>query len=402
MQKTDKNKNKNIFDNIIREKLADYSLPLDIEVWNEIKARLDVRPKKTVLRFWISSAAAAVVVILGGLIFMYNDKTKEYETAEQLSGYEEKVTAKIPMEEIMPTVSPSYYSSQHIARVRKTTEEPVEKETIPESDVIEISEDLPLADLPPAENPVSRKDMIHKFPPDQCDTFVSVILSKKKASMAFYIGSGGALLAMNNEQPMVSKRSDAILENGSIGFAPPPSFAAPPEPEEENFSDITHYAPISFGLTVKKELNDRFALESGLVYAYLASKFENKNPEKDALLQLHYLGIPLNLHTKIIGNPHKWGVYLSAGAMVEKGLFSHYSLNEYFSNSIQSGSTDRKIDGWQWSLNIALGGEYKLIRNYSIYLEPKVNYYLKNNQPLSARTENPLIIGINAGVRYSW
>jgi predicted porin len=88
--------------------------------------------------------------------------------------------------------------------------------------------------------------------------------------------------------------------------------------------------------------------------------------------------------------------------MLEKGLLSHYSQNRYEGNVRINTVSDEKIDGLQWSLNTSFGVDYKLIKNYSIYLEPKVSYYLKNNQPMSARTENPLIIGFNAGIRYSW
>jgi hypothetical protein len=176
---------------------------------------------------------------------------------------------------------------------------------------------------------------------------------------------------------------------------------------EEAFSDIKHDPPLSFGITFKKELNKRFAIESGLVYTYLASHFENKNPDKEATLKLHYLGIPLNLHTKLLDNRRRnWGIYLSTGFMIEKGLWAHYSQNEYFfaeSNSVvENVSFTQSIEGWQWSLNGSLGIEYEVIKNYAVYFEPKISYYLKNNQPQSARTENPLIVGITTGVRYSF
>jgi hypothetical protein len=94
--------------------------------------------------------------------------------------------------------------------------------------------------------------------------------------------------------------------------------------------------------------------------------------------------------------------------MLEKGLRACYSQNESFSNlvgnnyAIEKISFNQKIEGYQWSLNTALGIEYKVIKEHSIYFEPKISYYLDNNQPESARTKKPLIVGINAGIRYSW
>jgi hypothetical protein len=53
-------------------------------------------------------------------------------------------------------------------------------------------------------------------------------------------------------------------------------------------------------------------------------------------------------------------------------------------------------------VNAALGGEYTLAKSAAIYFEPKISYYFDNNQPLSTRTENKLIIGFEGGLRYKF
>ena len=46
-----------------------------------------------------------------------------------------------------------------------------------------------------------------------------------------------------------------------------------------------------------------------------------RNPgsvDKNGTLQLHYLGVPLNVRVKAIKQPN-WNLYTTAGTMVEKG-----------------------------------------------------------------------------------
>jgi hypothetical protein len=411
MQKIDQSSDKNAFDAIIREKLAHYLPLLNNGVWEEIEKRLNEKPRKKILWPWISGAAAIAALVAG--IFSYNSKIIEHGTTEQLSGHETQVTEEIPDEKNLSAVLSSDHRHQRIAYLREAGRKIVETESVSEFDVIESQElaadsfivDSPVAEATAAGEPAPQKELSNRLPPFHSDTPVYVPPSKTKTSLAFHIGAGGAFMAMND------RPSSNFAFFSDTGAAEPLLNGQPPLQldvfKEEYFSEIEHYSPLSFGLTFMWELNSRFAFESGLVYTFMASRFENKYPDKSAALQLHYLGVPLNLHTNIIGNRrNKWELYLSTGLMPEKGLWAHYSQREYFSVEnifvVKNNAFTQKIDGWQWSLNAALGIEYKLTAKYGIYLEPRVSYYLKNSQPESARTRNPLIIGIDAGIRYNW
>ena len=92
-----------------------------------------------------------------------------------------------------------------------------------------------------------------------------------------------------------------------------------------DFTEARHLPPLSVGLTVVVPLNERFSVESGLVYTYLRSEFTKPGiTSYKASLELHYLGVPLNLRAKLWENP-TWNIYLSAGGTVEKGLRSIYN-----------------------------------------------------------------------------
>lgn len=342
-----------------------------------------------------------VALTLSSLLFLFNNNTVQYGTARKLPAHEERVTETLPEEKVLSSILPPSRKHKRLAPTSETGKETPETPFFPEPDVIEMPDTLSVADLPAPEHPVSKEELLYKFPPVQSDPSVFVVPSRKKTSLAFHVGSGGTLLAMNNPVPG-NEDYFSYMKSGTVFMdeAASPSTA---RTTAEDFSDIKHHPPLAFGISFKKELNRTFSIESGLVYTFLTSEFKNESPLREASLQLHYLGIPLNLHTQILGNQHnQWGVYFSAGAMLEKGLFSHYSQQGSFNNADVNTAFWDKIDGLQWSLNAALGVEYKVIKNYSIYFEPKIEYYLKNNQPMSARTENPFTFGLNLGIRYSW
>jgi len=166
-----------------------------------------------------------------------------------------------------------------------------------------------------------------------------------------------------------------------------------------DFTKKTYNDPLSFGLTVRKQLNKTLSLESGLVYTYLLSTFENSGVQRsEAKLHLHYIGIPVNLITELWENS-KWEVYLSTGFMAEKGIQSLYVQSQYFGAEVVTTTAKTNINGIQWSINGGVGVSYKIKKQLGIYFEPKFSRYFDNNQPVSARTDHPFVFGLSAGLR---
>lgn len=118
-------------------------------------------------------------------------------------------------------------------------------------------------------------------------------------------------------------------------------------------------------------------------------------------LDLHYLGVPVNLVVKLWDHP-KWNIYLSGGMMLEKGLRSKLHQDKIGTDQFETLVEKKGIDGIQWSLNASAGVSYRLLKDWSIYLEPRLSYYFDNDQPVSIRTENSVIVGIGAGFRFEF
>jgi len=166
-----------------------------------------------------------------------------------------------------------------------------------------------------------------------------------------------------------------------------------------DFSDRTYYSPLNVGMRVSRQINGKFGLETGLTYTYLLTGFKSMN--YDAELNLHYLGVPLNLVMKILGN-QKWSLYSSAGLTVEKGLRSVYIQNQYYSNQIITTTASTNINGIQWSVNLSGGVSYRIVKNFDIYFAPKLSYYFDNNQPISLRTDRKTCFEAEGGLRYNF
>ena len=170
----------------------------------------------------------------------------------------------------------------------------------------------------------------------------------------------------------------------------------------EEYGDIDCSLPLSFGVTVRKDLSRYIGVETGLVYTYLASRMTRGGKTSyNSRLNLHYLGVPVNLVVKLWSNP-KWNIYMSGGVMLEKGLRSKQTQEEFSLSGVETLVEKKGISGVQWSLNGSAGVSYRLHRDWSIYLEPRISYYFDNDQPVSIRTENSVIIGLGAGFRFEF
>ena len=407
---------KDIFSEAVRNKLIDYSLPVDNDSWEAIEKRLNPVSRKHTLRLWISAIAVAASIALLLLFLPTNKKTYPNETAERLSDHEKIIIPSVTEQETVqqaPTATAGFpkvfRKSQPIEQLAEnniTTEVTSKEEITKENSSVPAKEE---SNATVAENhPAPAVSRIDFGTEEQAPLLIK---RKKQQSIRFSFGSGGSLLAKNTASMSFETANSgqnmaydgAFLSNvnqGTVVLKNAQDFVS-----NGNYANVTHHLPLSFGVTIKKELNQTFAIESGVVYSFISTTFSKDFPLKSkADLQLHYIGIPLNLHTRLYKSyASQWEVYLSTGGMVEKGILSHFVKKDFYDDSSVTTTTlNEKIKGLQWSLSLSPGVDYKIHKNYSIYLEPKVSYYFDNDQPESARTEHPVVIGINAGVRYSW
>jgi hypothetical protein len=426
MQENINNNQEDFFSEIIRQKLENHQLPVDVDSWTEIEKRLHPeKRKKVVPLWWITIGSAAVLALL----FMLrpiselpsNTAKSEHHKIHQVEKTNTELAGVHTQKFAKKNNSTSVYNSKQQIKnynlldnkeldgIETTSDDSALKNITTKDSTYNnkaanvaisnkriLNEDI-------AQNTANSEDSIYNNLPttnlrntldeEQINKPIEKSKNRNNWSLAAVLGSGGGVSPIANNQMLTDKGNTGLVSAAT-------SYTSILTPND--FSNIVHYAPVSFGLEIRKKLNRVLGLESGLVYTYLMSTFENQGMQRsDAKLHLHYIGVPVNLVLQVWNNP-KWDLYFSTGGMMEKGLQSFYKQNQYSGNQTYTTEVSSKIDGLQWSVNTSIGTTYKLNRKLGIYFEPKISYYLQNNQPMSARTVHPFVIGMNAGLRFGF
>jgi hypothetical protein len=215
-------------------------------------------------------------------------------------------------------------------------------------------------------------------------------LNSKKWSVSISLGTG------NYQTPTVnSKNFDLVMAAPLLASSKSADYIRNEYRNEMSVPDnanVQHGLPLSAKFIVRKDLNTRWAIESGVSYTFLSTKY--KWSKSTANQQLHYLGIPLNVVCYVVSKP-RWNIYVSAGGMMEKGVYARINRSDNLATKV-------KMNGLQWSVDGAVGATYKLRKGWGVFFEPQFGYFFDNKQPESIRTEWPVSFGFGIGMRINF
>ena len=159
---------------------------------------------------------------------------------------------------------------------------------------------------------------------------------------------------------------------------------------------VHHHLPIRVGLSFRYSNGKQWYIQSGLTYSYLASDISYAIHTKQ---KLHYIGIPLQAGRQIWESNHFKG-YISIGGQAEK-LISGKATD--FSSEGDTSIRRIRDKRLLFSLLCSIGAEYALKKDFSLYFEPEIRYYFKNdNGLLTHYNEQPLNINLTIGFRFHW
>ena len=424
---------KNNFEESIRRKLENHTSPVDADAWTSIEKSLVKR--RIIRRLYITAAsvAAAGVMFLSTLNLLdsntdipqtqispvseiTNDSTKQ-------SGYKTPETQpKIDKPAETPRVAKHQHKGdrqtppdkKHSSNSTMTVES-VEPTYKPEDNTLTIRA-LQIQDID--NNPLQNKRlqiapsdisglktlgiregaMRTNTSPDNFAKNDKVVKNSDKLEMLNLKSASNWIVSMNfsagNYQNIGTKNSDMIPPSPILAHGNEKEYIRDTYKNELSIPDNAeslYGMPLSGKLSIRKNLNARWAVESGISYTYLSTKY--KWSQKETKQQLHYLGVPVNLVYSAISRP-AWSLYFSAGGSVEKGVYASIKRNDNINSPV-------KMKGLQYAANAAFGLTYKLYRNIGLFFEPQVGYYFNNNQPESIRTATPLSFGLGLGLRYN-
>ena len=417
---------------LFHRKLEHHQISVDNNGWNEIEQRLNKSKNKAVIWLWLSGAAAAVTAALLIINLPTANETTAVVASQQIIPEEtgianHEATLIAPVQEttnidvVMLAGATAKNNVQNPSKdnnvqEQNTTDNQGVIQLLPSTDsqvrfddsaVAENNQELPTEEYKPLETtPESEIPKLNIWLTEE----ETVAKRDKKWLFAAAFGMGGAESLQNTQESPIAGNVSVAKESDSKGFYNN-SYAAEMSYNvrsfdylsKNDFNNVNHNLPLSFGLTARKSLGKKGGVETGLVYTNLESRFEwsEWGTTYDARQTLHYVGVPVNLVIYILDTSPNWRIYLSGGFAVEKGLRATYRQKSQWRNQNQTTTVKKSsIDGLQWSLNSALGVNYKIEKGWGIYFEPRVGYSFDCNQPASIRTESPVYFGINLGLNY--
>ena len=229
----------------------------------------------------------------------------------------------------------------------------------------------------------------------------SLLTLKTNRSSRFSIGAsyiGGPVVSQSTKN-LIFVSSDPYGEHK-------PEFSGENQKHEAVATDEVqtvskHKQPVKVALSARYNLNDRWSLLSGLTYSWLSSEFTyQKRYETTTDKQtLHYVGIPLAVSYSFI-KAKRLNVYVTAGGEAEKLVSGTTKQFVKFEERVETNNISVKEKEMQFSVNTAVGAEFKLSNNISIFAEPGVGYYFNNGSNVdNVYKKSPTRFNLNAGFR---
>lgn len=417
-----KNREQDALAAAFREKLANHSLPVDEVVWSGIEAKLAagtglgpavVEPapvSRRILAWWIPVSAVASLALLITVGWYLFTGTSHQELARLDEGVEAGITSdpylsvekdNIPVRTMLAesskTKTKQIPESKNILKVDVSLVATVDDSVVAETGMQLVDDEISSSkQVNEQKAGVENREKVDMLAPtgDWTDRIAGE--GSRKPLLAAGISSG---IAGGN--PAVNGMHHDALYESFVDYSDRP-LRAPAALAPADFKTRDYLPPITIGVKVRLPLDDTWSLESGLQYTYLKTNMSDANwSGYSADLQLHYLGVPVAV-SATLSRSANWELYWSGGVLLEKGLNSLYHEYRDWGNAVFTTTASKGIEGQQWSLFTALGVGYRIDKKLMLYFDPQLSYFFDNQQPLSIRTEMPLMVGVNAGLRFTF
>lgn len=400
----------NNIDNLMKSMLENAQEEVPAHVWDGVSAGLDKAARHSAIIIWwkraaigvAAAAAVAVGFVFGGKSVQISEPVEDMiavvETPsvgdtevdgtqnEPLTPPEQVLMAEVIIENApKPTYRPSSIVAA-IADIEETEESSNSNETFVKAEKPEVSEEAETTkEVQPIIEPSATLE-------DEIDWGEEEETSSKGKSRTSLVLSGitGTNSLQNGAKANILKRPSLSTSPVQTGIT-------------ETSTNTTYGIPVSVGAGVKIDFNDKWSLGVGANYSLLSRKFygtytkaengtEVSSTSSDIRNLQHFVGIPVNAYYNILNNK-QINLYTYAGGTVEKCVADKYEvLNTNITHT-------EKPSGIQLSANIGIGVEFMLGKHVGLYADPSLRYYFNNGQPKSIRTSQPLMLGLDLGLR---
>ncbi len=177
----------------------------------------------------------------------------------------------------------------------------------------------------------------------------------------------------------------------------------------EPAATLRHMMPFNFGVSLVFPVSDELSMVSGATYSYLYSytrqQLLSTGGEGSVEQELHYVGIPVGVMYSFYRS-RVVDFYLRGGGAIEKAVYSRRVIDRNLGGRPEISKMG--VKGVQFSVDGALGADFRLTRGLGLYLETGAAYYFEDGNEstnfgkfTSYRTENPVNFMLRIGVRFN-
>ena len=412
------------FDLQIRSMLADAEEPVPAGAWEAVSGALDRKARRAALLpvwRWTALSLAAAAALVAGIFLFTPDPSPESVSdtallAEATAPATEQSSAS-PLTSASPATDEvsAECPQKDSAPLRTAPAPPIACDVIGDADNLHSTGPSPYmrpgVDTPSADTPPTLISSV-----DEKEQTVEEETSEtaKKEEESFDILNPEADLVEG--APQKERRRLALVAGGNMESNASPSRsrfsgrkAAPLFQKTgvaEHGDNSSYGIPLTIGIGLKWNFTPHWALGTGIGYSYLSRSFTGTYTEmNDGLLVrqvtadidngLQYLGIPLNLYYQF-SDTRPVQFYAFTGMTVEKGVQNRFRIKDAAGDILYRES----VDGVQVSFALGIGVGFRLTDHVSLYFDPSLRYYLENGQPKSIRTAQPLMMSVEAGLRF--
>ena len=398
----------------IRDQLKDFPKKAPEGLLDDIKAEMLRRglssapvgqPRQTRLSVLFRVASvAAVALLLFGVSYLWQEQSVLPTTPEQadsfINGSNSSVITEIEVPEGQPLVP---NSSSLIAKATKKVSSDSDIPSHKEETILQVATNEEVQekeegkeDEQPKDNKQQKteKEYVETSSKPKWTYNASI---RKKSSISFGVYYSGIIAQVD---PTIKDYADLSSGPGcNLNDSTEVAWSRGATTTYYLTGKATHHLPVKLGVSFRYDLDERWNLQSGLTYSYLASDISKDS--YDTKQKLHYIGIPLQLGYKL-GESKRFRSYIAAGFQVEK-LVSGKAVTRHSKNKEPQGTFIQNISDKRllFSILASYGVEYALGKNFSLYAEPGIHYYFKNGNGLQTHyNEQPLDLNLTIGFRF--
>ena len=381
----------NRFDLEIRSMLENAREDVPEGLWQGIESRLPAPAKARPAAIWwkIASATGAVAAAVALTVFFSTRPVVQNPVdiiPSQDSGLSQLM--ETPLAPETGNMKPLSISQAFGESVSETDGEDV-TETAEESVVEE--EETAVADETAVREENTAENWIRKYESADFDERGEELQGSRKEKRGVVLSAYADALSNSN----TAKASD-------INMLKRP--AVPQATTIEETGESRYAIPVAAGIGLRFDVSKRFSIGTGVSWSYLTRSFSGQFNELDAEGAIisqtgytnirnsqHYIGIPLNLYVDIIRKDFI-DFYAYASGSANYCLSNRYQMDKSKSYSPEGSN-------WQFSAGIGMGVEFIAAKKVGFYIDPSLNYWFTAGEVSNIRTRQPLMLGLELGIR---